>query len=82
MGSIVQSRFSQIDDSCSRIKAYRILSHIGPSMISIGTRQDQDTQAAKKNPNHFSSSHLPASIPIHNPKAWERRLTLTRSPPP
>ena len=47
MGSIVQSRFSQIDDSCSRIKAYRILSHIGPSVISIGTRQDQDIQAAK-----------------------------------
>ena len=40
MGSIVQSRFSQIDDSCSRIKAYRILSHIGPFVISIGTRQD------------------------------------------
>ena len=42
MGSIVQSRFSQIDDSCSRI-----LPHIGSSMISIGTRQDQDIQAAK-----------------------------------
>ena len=80
MGSIVQSRFSQIDDSCSRIKAYRILSHIiGPSMISIGRIK---IYRLLKIPNHFSSSHLPASIPIHNPKAWERRLTLTRSPPP